>query len=162
MGVQVGHDKYDLTSVRLVDIHQISDFFAPSSYSTVFPDSYMPHAAQRLHKHKYAVGAVSGILGINFLCHGQGVSGLLKQLVWHFIHAYDWDSRVIQHLVNVQDILLAGYEFYVSFERNAPIFVRPKFYFFNVWRMAFSYRDIKRNAGFFLKAGVSSANASPG
>lgn len=53
------HDKYDLIPVRISDIRQVPDFFSPVNGSTVFPDAYMPHTAQRLHKYKYAAGSVS-------------------------------------------------------------------------------------------------------
>ncbi len=67
MSVQIVHDKYDLITVRVADIHQVLDLLSPVNGCAVFPDAYMPHAAQRLREHKYATGIISDIFGINFL-----------------------------------------------------------------------------------------------
>ena len=141
-GVEVVHDKYDPVTVRIADIHQIPDLLGPVDRGTVLPDAYMPDAAQRLYECKYAAGAVVHIFRIDLLgisrAHGQRLPGLPEQLVWLFVHAYHWDGRVIWLFVDVQDILHAGYEFCVFLWGDAPvgIFVRSKFIFFNVWRMA--------------------------
>ena len=142
MGIQVVHDKYNPVTVRIADIHQIPDLLRPVNRSAVFPDVDVPYTAQRFHEYKYAAGTAAQILGINFpgipRAHGQRLPGLPQQLVWLFVHTYHWDSRVIRLFVDVQDILHTGYEFCVFFWRDAPVgvFVRSKFIFFNVWRMA--------------------------
>lgn len=65
MGIQVVHDEYALVTIRVTDIHKIPALLSPVNRSTVFPDTYMPHATQRLHEYKYAAGTAAHILGIN-------------------------------------------------------------------------------------------------
>ena len=109
---------------------------------TVCPHAYMAYTSQRFYKNKNAAGAVPDIFRINFLGvpwpHGQWFPSLPEQLVGLFIHAYHGNCWIIGHLINVQDILHAGYEFCVFFGRDAPvgIFVGSKFIFFSAWRMA--------------------------
>ena len=136
MGIQVVHDKDNLVTVRIADIYQVPDLLSPIDCSTALPDTDMPHTAQGLYEYKYAAGAVTYIFGIDLLgiswTHGEWLPGLSQQLVRLFVHAYHWYSRVIGHLVNVQDVLHTGYEFRVFFGRDAPvgIFVWLRFIFF--------------------------------
>lgn len=143
MGIQVVHDKYDLITVKIADIHKIPDLLRPVGCCTVFPHAYMAHTSQRLYKYKNAAGAVPDIFRIHFLgipfTHGQRLPGLPEQLIWFFIHAYHGDCRIIWQFINVQDILHAGYKFCVFFGRDAPagIFVRSKLIFLahGIWHL---------------------------
>lgn len=142
MGIQVVHDKYDLIPARIADIHKILDLFSPVNCCTVFSHAYMAHSAQRLHKYKNATGTIPNIFTVNFLSipwtHRQRLSALPVQLIWLFIHANYGNCRIIWHFINIQDILHAGYEFCIFFERDTPvgIFVRSKLVFFSAWHMA--------------------------
>ena len=142
MCVQVVHDKYDLITVGIADIHKIPDLISPVNCCTVCAHAYMAHAAQRLYECKNAAGAVPDIFRIGFpgipRTHGQWLPDLPKQLIWFFIHAYHGNCRIIWHFINIQNILHAGYEFRIFFGRDAPvgILVRSKFIFFSARRIA--------------------------
>lgn len=76
------HNTYDAILTRVAGIHEIRNFLSLVNCSTVFPDIYMPNAAQRLHKYKYASAAVSDLFRIDLLCvtwaHGQGYKITVK------------------------------------------------------------------------------------
>ena len=101
----------------------------------------MSHTTQRLYKHKYAAGTFPDIFRIGLLSiprtRRQWFPGFVCQLVRFFIHAHYWNSRVIRHLIDVQDILHTGYEFGVFFCRDTPVvvFVRLEFIFLSTLRM---------------------------
>ena len=141
MGIEIVHDKYNFLFVRVAGIYKVLDFFRPVSRGTVFTDAYMPHAPQRLYKHKYTAVAVSDIFGIGFLCvtwaHGQGGSGFPKQLVRFFIHAHYRNSRFIRHLIDIQNVLHAGYKFGIFLRRDTPVVVSVglEFIFLSTLRM---------------------------
>ncbi len=67
----------------------------------------------------------------------QWFPGFVQQLVRFFIHAHYWNSRVIRHLIDVQDILHTGYEFGVFFWRDTPVVVSVglEFIFLSTLRM---------------------------
>lgn len=66
MRVQAVHDKYDLITVRVVDVHKIPDLTSPVNCCTVRAHVYMAYAAQRLYECKNAAGAVPDIFRIDF------------------------------------------------------------------------------------------------
>lgn len=142
MRVQVVHDKYDLITVRITDIHKIPDLISPVNCCTVCTHAYMAYAAQRLYECKNAAGVVPDIFRIDFSgisrTHGQRLPDFPEQLIWFFIHAYHGNCRMIGRFINIQDILHAGYEFHIFSGRDAPvgIFVRSKFIFFSARRIA--------------------------
>ena len=134
MGIQVVHDKYDFVAVRIADIHQMPDFLRPVNRSAVFPDTYMPPKGStntnmlQVPPRTYS----ESVFRVSPRRMGSGsLASPPRQMVWLFIHAYHWDSRVIWLFVVVQDILHTGYGFCVSFWRDAPVgvFVRSKFLF---------------------------------
>ena len=94
--------------------------------------------------------------------HGQWFPGLPEQLAEIFIHAYHGNCWIIGHLINVRDILHAGYEFCVFFGRDAPagIFVRSKFIFLahGVWHPFRPGHPVQHGL-FLLIAGESNGNA---
>ena len=141
MGIEIVHDKYDLLFVRAADVYKAFDFLRPVRRSAVFAHTYMPHAGQGLHEHKYAAGAIPDIFRIVFFgvsrTRRQRFPDFAQQLVRFFIHAHYRDNRIIRHLVDVQDILHAGYEFGIFLWRDTPVVVsvRLEFVFLRTLRI---------------------------
>lgn len=143
MGIEVIHYKDDPFSIRVHDIHKVLDLLCPVKSRPMLMDTGMVPASKRLDKRKDAAGAVPHIFGIHFLnvawTHRQGVSGIVQQLVWFFVHAHDRMLRVIWELVDIKNILHACYEFGIPLFGDTPVFasVRLKPVFFNALPMAF-------------------------
>lgn len=141
MGIEIVHDKYNFLFVRVAGIYKVLDFFRPVSRGTVFTDAYMPHATQRLYKHKYTAVAVPDIFGIGLpgisRAHRQWLPGFAQQLVRFFIHTHYRNIRIIWQLINVQNILHAGYKFRVFLWRNTPVVISvgPEFIFLSTLRI---------------------------
>ena len=140
--VQIIHHKDNLLSIRVHGVHQILDFFRSVNGCAVFPYTHMVDPSECFHKGKDADSAIADILRIGFPVtsgnHRQRIPGFSQELVWFFIHAHNGMFFIIGKLINVKDILHAGYELRVFFCGDAPVFVfvRSKFVFFKVLRIA--------------------------
>ena len=100
-------------------------------------DAPLPVVLQKQRSCRYPFGHIQNLFSVYHLAHRQRLPGFSKQLIWLFIHTYHRNRRIIRHLIDVKDILHAGYEFCIFFRWDTPvgIFVRSKFIFFKVVRM---------------------------
>ena len=92
----------------------------------MFQYGHMANPFQRSSKDEDTACTVSHIFRVNLSdiawTHRQGRMCFAKQLIGFLIHAYKWPFGVTRHLVSIQDIFHAGYEFWIFFVWDTPVF----------------------------------------
>jgi len=136
VGVEIIHHQADLGGLRVSLIEHAFNEERPVLAGTVVGDGDVALSGQRFNLQEDFGHPVTNILVIDYLSaswsYRQGGVNFAHQLLVGFVHADNWELRVVRRVVNIQHIFHAYHKSGTPVGRDFPVFaqVRFKFVFF--------------------------------